>query len=60
MRSLVGRSMVGSACCHLVDVLVPAGERQEAGHQRQDPDPAHHHLDHADIAPDGHTEEYYQ
>ena len=52
--------MVGSACCHLVDVLVPAGERQEASHQRQHPDPAHHHLDHADIAPDGHTEEYYQ
>ena len=39
------------ACCHLVDVLVPAGERHEPRHQRQDPDPAHHHLDHADVAP---------
>ena len=44
-----------TAWCHLVDVLVPAGERHETGHQCQDPDPAHHQLDHADIAPDGGT-----
>ena len=48
---LCGELVLSAACSHLVDVLVPSCQRDEPRHQRQDPDPAHHHLDHADVAP---------